>query len=225
MAGSLPVKVSYRLPVGWVSVPPDEAGARSAAFVALHRRTVENEFAANITIEGGLWPNPAPLPELADDSVRVLRENPILSQVEILERREIAEPTTPEVGSPAVSGLRQVLRARQYKDHTERWLIQVQTYLPVPYPRDPGMQAVLTISMTATPTQLEKVSGDFEYFLYGILQRTLGVKYFGGLGEVDGSRVTATANAAADAVRDIAATAAEWATADWDTLAEGGGNT
>lgn len=224
MAGRLPVKVSYRLPAGWVSVPPDEMGANSAAFFALHRYSVENQFAANITIEGGLWPDPAPLPEIADKAVRALREKPIYPHVEVMERREINQPAIPEFGSPGVYALRQVLKVRRYKDFAEQWLIQAQTYQPVSYPRDPRMQAVLTISMTATPTQFEKLSGDFEFFLYSVLQRTLGVKYFGSLEEVDSTKVTATANAAADAVRDIAATADEWATVGWESLAQGDGS-
>lgn len=224
MAGQLPVRVSYRLPAGWVSVPPDEMGAHSAAFFAVHRYSVEDKFPANITIEGRLWPNPAPLTEIADKTVRALRDDPIFPWVDVVERREINQPAIPEFSSPEVHALRQVLKVRRYEDLTERWLIQVQTYQPVPYPRDPRMQAVLTISMNATPTQFEKLSGDFEFFLYSVLQRTLGVKYFGSLASVDRETVTATANAAADAVRDIAATADEWATVGWESLAQGDGS-
>lgn len=223
MAGTLPIGVYFKLPGGWLSVPPDEVGAHTSAFYALHPRSVEDEFTANITIRGGLWQSPAELGEIADVAVRGLREGPNLAHVDVVERRELTIQAVPEVGSPEVRGLVQVVRANRRQDGTELRLLQTQVFLPAPYPRDPSQQAVIHICLTTTAAQYEKLAGDFQFFVNSIAERTLGAKFFGRLGSVDLDEVTGTANAAADAVRDLAATASEWAAIGWDNIAESNG--
>lgn len=224
MASTLPVNVYFRLPAGWVSVPPDDIGAHASAYVAVHPQSVDGDFTANITLAGGVWPDPPPLPAIADSSVRAARESPTFEQVEVVERRELNVPAIPDYGSPELRGLTDIVKLRRRTDGDGDRLLQTQVYLPMPYPTDPHRQAVINVTLTTTPGQYEQLAGDFQFFVNTIAQRTLGVKSFGTLASVDHDKVAVAANAAADAVRDIAATADQWATVGWETLAEGDGN-
>lgn len=154
MATTLPVRIEFRLPDGWRAAPPDEVGAPGAAFVALHPASSDN-FMANIAISGELRPDTATLAEIADESIGRLRR--AAADVRVADRTE--------VGTPEAPGLTQVVHLSADVSGTMRELIQSQVYLSMLDVDDPRRRAVIELVLTATPTQLGTVIGDFQDFV------------------------------------------------------------
>ncbi|MEU8767272.1 hypothetical protein AB0C94_09970 [Streptomyces griseus] len=154
MTTTLPVPIAFELPDGWRAAPPDGVGAPGAAFVALHPHP-DAGFTANITVDGVFRPDPATLPEIADESVANLRGS--AASVDVAERRE--------VGSEDAPGLTQTLAISAISGGVPRDLIQSQVYLSMLDVEDPGKRAVIRLILTVTAAQHGDVVEDFRDFV------------------------------------------------------------
>ncbi|MGW5330194.1 hypothetical protein [Streptomyces sp. NPDC004014] len=150
MTTSLPVPIDFDLPEGWRAAPPDEVGAPGAAFVAVHLPS-DGGFTANITIDGEFRPDPATLPEIADESVRRLGR--AVAPVMVTERRE--------TGSPEAPGLTQRLSFSTIAGGVSRDLVQSQVYMSMLDVSDPHKRAVIRLILTSTAAQHPAVLDDF----------------------------------------------------------------
>ncbi|MEU5285488.1 hypothetical protein N7925_06055 [Streptomyces sp. CA-278952] len=154
MTTTLPVPIAFELPDGWRATPPDGVGAPGAAFVALHPHP-DAGFTANITVDGTFRPDPATLPEIADESVANLRGS--AASVDVAERRE--------VGSEDAPGLTQTLAISAVAGGALRDLIQSQVYLSMLDVDDPSKRAVIRLILTVTAAQHGDVVEDFRDFV------------------------------------------------------------
>ncbi|MFF8444950.1 hypothetical protein ACF07U_29275 [Streptomyces californicus] len=154
MTTTLPVPIAFELPDGWRATPPDDVGAPGTAFVALHSHPYAG-FTANITVDGAFRPDPATLPEIADESVENLRRSN--ASVDITERRE--------VGSEEAPGLTQTLSISAAAGGTLRDLVQSQVYLAMLDVDDPSKRAVIRLVLTVTAAQHGDVVEDFRDFV------------------------------------------------------------
>ncbi|MFF0837393.1 MULTISPECIES: hypothetical protein [unclassified Streptomyces] len=150
MTTSLPVPIDFDLPEGWRAAPPDEVGAPGAAFVAVHLPS-DGGFTANITIDGEFRPDPATLPEIADESVRRLGR--AVTSVMVTGRRE--------TGSPEAPGLTQRLSFSTIAGGVSRDLVQSQVYMSMLDVSDPHKRAVIRLILTSTAAQHPAVLDDF----------------------------------------------------------------
>ncbi|MDT7565045.1 MAG: hypothetical protein QOG76_3669 [Pseudonocardiales bacterium] len=157
MATTLPAPIEFRLPEGWRPAPPDEVGAPGAAFVGLHPDP-DNGFTANITVDGEGYTEAASLPELADASIRTLRETG--AEVSLADRSE--------VGSADAPGLTQTLSVRAAVNGAPRDLVQSQVYLPMVDTEDHSRGVVIRLVLTASAEQFAAVLPDFQYFVWTV---------------------------------------------------------
>ena len=167
MATTLPTPIEFRLPEGWRPAPPDEVGAPGVAFVALHPHP-DHGFTANITIDGELdsADADAPLAELADASIRTLRDSG--ADVTLADRSD--------VGAGDAPGLTQTLTLRATVNGEPRELVQAQVYLAMldtgPDTRSdtavPGRRAVVRLVLTASARQFQAVLPDFQWFVWTV---------------------------------------------------------
>ena len=157
MATTLPAPIEFRLPEGWRPAPPDEVGAPGAAFVGLHPDP-DNGFTANITVDGEGYTEAASLPELADASIRTLRETG--AEVSLADRSE--------VGSGDAPGLTQTLSVRAVVNGAPRDLVQSQVYLSMVDTEDRGRGVVIRLVLTASAEQFAAVLPDFQYFVWTV---------------------------------------------------------
>jgi hypothetical protein len=157
VATTLPAPIEFRLPEGWRPAPPDDVGAPGAAFVGLHPNP-DNGFTANITIDGEGCAEPASLPELADASIRTLRET----------GAEVALADRSEVGSADAPGLTQTLSVRATVDGAPRDLVQSQVYLSMVDTGDHSRGVVIRLVLTASAEQYAAVLPDFQYFVWTV---------------------------------------------------------
>ncbi|MGP3981253.1 hypothetical protein [Streptomyces sp. KR80] len=154
MPTTLPVPIEFELPEGWRAAPPDEVGARGAAFVALHPQP-DDGFTANITIDGEYRPDEATLSEIAHESVERLRQ--AATSVVVTGRREI--------GSADAPGFTQTLAVSTVIGGVRRDLVQSQVYLSMLDVADPRERAVIRLVLTATASQHPAVLDDFQDFV------------------------------------------------------------
>ncbi|WP_330337477.1 hypothetical protein [Streptomyces sp. NBC_00557] len=159
MTTTLPVKISFSLPDGWQAAPPDEVGAPGVAFVALHPASTDG-FTANITIAGRMRNDSAMMWQIAEESVRRLEQ---AGTVEVVKKAEIGTPDIP--GLTDSPGVVQNLRLHTTLRGEPLELLQTQVYLGMEDVRNPAERAVLEFVLTAKPTQLDAVIGDFQAFL------------------------------------------------------------
>ncbi|WP_367321342.1 hypothetical protein [Streptomyces sp. HUAS ZL42] len=157
MATSLPVPIEFELPEGWRAAPPDEVGARDAAFVAV-RLPSDAGFTANITIDGEYRPDPATLPEIADESVGRLGQ--AVTSVTVTDRRE--------AGSVDAPGLTQNLAFSAVVGGVNRDLVQSQVYLSMLDVADARKRVVIRLVLTSTASQLPAVLDDFRDFVRSV---------------------------------------------------------
>ncbi|GLY67031.1 hypothetical protein [Amycolatopsis taiwanensis] len=154
MVATIPVPIQFSLPEGWRSVPPDQAGAPGAAFVALHPPASQG-FTANITISGELHADDVPLTQIADDAVDRLRAG----------AREVQLGRRSEVGSPASPGLTQAVRLSVLINGAPAEIVQFQVFLAMRDTRDPRRRAVLHVVLSSLPEQFAGVIDDFQKFI------------------------------------------------------------
>jgi hypothetical protein len=157
VATTLPAPIEFRLPEGWRPAPPDDVGAPGAAFVGLHPDP-DNGFTANITVDGEGYTEAASLPELADASIRTLRETG--ADVSLADRSE--------VGSGDAPGLTQTLSVRAAVNGAPRDLVQSQVYLSMVDTEDRGRGVVIRLVLTASAEQFAAVLPDFQYFVWTV---------------------------------------------------------
>jgi hypothetical protein len=157
VATTLPAPIEFRLPEGWRPAPPDEVGAPGAAFVGLHPDP-DNGFTANITVDGEGYTEAASLPELADASIRTLRETG--AEVSLADRSE--------VGSADAPGLTQTLSVRAAVNGAPRDLVQSQVYLSMVDTEDHSRGVVIRLVLTASAEQFAAVLPDFQYFVWTV---------------------------------------------------------
>lgn len=157
MATELPVPIAFELPEGWHPAAPDEAGAPGAAFVALNAATHGTGFTANITLDGEVRTDGAPLADVADESVASLRA--AAGEVTVTRRTD--------VGDDAAPGLAQDLRIT-LPGGAVRALVQSQLYFTVPDADDADVRAVVRAALTVAEHQLDTVLDDFRAFLSSI---------------------------------------------------------
>jgi hypothetical protein len=157
VATTLPAPIEFRLPEGWRPAPPDEVGAPGAAFVGLHPDP-DNGFTANITVDGEGYTEAASLPELADASIRTLRETG--AEVSLADRSE--------VGSADAPGLTQTLSVRAAVNGAPRDLVQSHVYLSMVDTEDRGRGVVIRLVLTASAEQYAAVLPDFQYFVWTV---------------------------------------------------------
>ncbi|WP_431983107.1 hypothetical protein [Streptomyces qinglanensis] len=163
MATTLPVPITFELPDGWRSAPPDSVGAPGVSFVAVYSRS-DAGFAANISITGEFRQDDASLSEFADASLQRMRA--VAESVEVVDRRE--------VGSTDAPGLTQMMRFSAVAAGTRRDLVQSQVYLSLLDTDDPRKRAVLQLTLTATASQHESVVQDFQDFVRSVRPETEG---------------------------------------------------
>ncbi|MBB4908804.1 hypothetical protein [Actinophytocola algeriensis] len=158
MATQLPVRIEFRLPDGWQAAPPDEVGAPGAAFVALHRGSVDHGFTANITVAGQIREPNLSLDAIGDESVRRLTD--AMDSVSLRERAH--------AGSAAAPAMTQLLDVTTTANERTLRLVQNQVYLSVRDVDEPAVHAVLEFTLTCTPAQVATVVDDFRTFVAGI---------------------------------------------------------
>ncbi|GAA2220411.1 hypothetical protein [Streptomyces nogalater] len=156
MPSTLPVPIEFRLPDGWRPAPPDEVGASTAAFVALHPGP-DSGFTANITIDGEFRAG-GRLTESADESVQRLQA--VAGPVAVVSRRE--------TGTEDAPALTQRLAFSAVVDGVRRDLVQSQVHLGLLDTGNPHRQAVIRAYLTATTTQHDAVLPDFQEFVRSI---------------------------------------------------------
>ncbi|QKW09518.1 hypothetical protein HUT18_27125 [Streptomyces sp. NA04227] len=154
MATTLPVPIKFALPEGWRAAPPDEVNAPGAAFVAGHLPP-DAGFTSNITIDGEFRPDSATLPEIADESVKRLRQ--AVTSIAVAGRRE--------ADSVDVPGLTQTLTFSAMVGGVSRELVQSQVYLSMLDAADPRKRAVIRLALTCTASQYPTVLADFQDFV------------------------------------------------------------
>jgi len=162
MATTLPVKISFSLPDGWRSAPPDEVGAPGVAFVALHPASLAG-FTANITIAGRMRNDGATMWEIAGESVQRLGE---VGTVQVTKKEEVGTPDIPGLtDSPGIVQnlcLSTTLRGEPLE------LVQSQVYLGLEDIHSPSQRAVVELVLTAKPEQLAEVLEDFKEFVRSV---------------------------------------------------------
>lgn len=154
MAATIPVPIEFSLPEGWRSVPPDEAGAPGAGFVALHPPGSDG-FTPNITISGDIHADDVPLTRIADEVVEELRAG----------AREVQLGRRTEAGSAANPGLTQAVRLSVLLEGRPADIVQFQVFLALQDTRDPHRRAVLHVVLSALPDQFTDVIEDFHQFI------------------------------------------------------------
>ncbi|MEW2498273.1 hypothetical protein AB0942_32765 [Streptomyces nodosus] len=162
MTATLPVKISFSLPDGWRSAPPDEVGAPGAAFVALHPAPADG-FTANITVAGRMRDDAATLREIADESVQRLGQ---AGTVQVLKKEEVGTPAIP--GLTDSPGVVQNLRLSTTLRGEPLELVQSQVYVGMEDVHHPSRRAVLELVLTAKPEQLPDVLDDFKEFVRSV---------------------------------------------------------
>ncbi|MEU9371153.1 hypothetical protein AB0D71_42290 [Streptomyces avermitilis] len=162
MATTLPVKISFSLPDGWQSAPPDEVGAPGVAFVALHPASIDG-FTANITIAGRLRNDGATMREIADESVQRLQQ---AGPVEVIKKQDVGTPDIP--GLTDSPGVLQNLRLSTTLHGEPLELVQSQVYLGLEDVVAPSQRAVIELVLSAKPEQLAAVLDDFKEFVRSV---------------------------------------------------------
>jgi hypothetical protein len=147
---TIPVPLAFKIPDGWQPVEPTSFGLPETTFVAMHPGSA-NGFTANITLVEQDRTDGATLAQLADESVHKLKSR----------ATDIAIQQRAEVGSPELPGFTQILRLSTAS--TE--LVQCQFFMSFADKNNADRRIIVEIALTATPTQLPKVVGDFEKFL------------------------------------------------------------
>ena len=155
MVTTLPVPIEFSLPEGWRSVPPDEAGADQAAFVALHP-PASRGFTPNITISGEVREDDLPLAGIADDAVDKLRASGA---------RDVELGRRNEVGSEASPGLTQAVKLTADIEGRTQEIGQFQVFIVMRDTHEARRRAVLHVVLTALPDQFDDVFGDFQQFV------------------------------------------------------------
>ncbi|MBD0423003.1 hypothetical protein AB0L35_22575 [Streptomyces sp. NPDC052309] len=158
MPTSLPIPIEFRLPEGWLpAARQEEAVAADVAFAAVHPRP-DAGFAANITLDGEVASDEAPLEALADRAVQHLRS--VADSVVVADRRE--------VGSEDAPGVVQKLTFSATVGGMCRALVQSQVLLAMADVRDPHRRAVIRAVLTSTEGQFPEVVPEFQEFLGSI---------------------------------------------------------
>jgi hypothetical protein len=153
MATTIPVPIEFSLPPGWRSVPPDEVGSPTAAFVAL-RPPDSDGFTPNITISGEVHTD-TPLSVVADEALAKLRRE--VGNIRPGQRTELGSAESPALTQAVRMGI--TLRGRPLD------VAQLQVFLGMRDVRDPRRQTVLHIVLSATPDRFEAVIGEFQRFI------------------------------------------------------------
>ncbi|MEU3858321.1 hypothetical protein AB0F03_13280 [Streptomyces sp. NPDC028722] len=151
MSTTLPIPIRFDVPQGWRAAPPDEVGAPGAAFVAVHLPS-DAGFTANITVDGEYRPDPATLPEIADESVEVMGRS--VATVMVTDRRE--------TGSADAPGLTQTLAFSVVTDRRCHDLVQSQAYFSMLDVDDPHRRVVVRLMFTSTASQHPVLLDDFQ---------------------------------------------------------------
>ncbi|KPC65767.1 hypothetical protein ACH4LN_25290 [Streptomyces albus] len=154
MPATLPVPIEFRLPEGWHPADPDKAGAPGVAVAAVLPEP-DDGFVANITIDGAYRLDAASLHAIAEESVQQLRQ--VAESVQVIDRTELGSR-----GAPAVT---QTLEFSASTGGTYRPLIQSQVHLAMLDETEPQRRAVIRLVLTATPSQIDSVVGDFMEFI------------------------------------------------------------
>ncbi|MPY77690.1 MAG: hypothetical protein GEV04_04185 [Actinophytocola sp.] len=154
MASTIPVPITFSLPEGWHSAPPDEVGAPDAAFVAL-RPPASNGFTPNITLSGELRGNDIPLTQVADEVVARLEGS--VGTVQLGRRKE--------VGSDESPGLTQAVRMPITLQGTKQDVVQFQVFITMRDTQDTSRKVVLHAVLSSTPDRFEGVISEFQTFL------------------------------------------------------------
>ncbi|GAA3806048.1 hypothetical protein [Streptomyces chiangmaiensis] len=163
MATTLPVKISFSLPDGWQSAPPDEVGAPGVAFVALHPASIMDGFTANITIAGRMRNDGATMREIAGESVERLGQ---AGTVQVTKQEEVGTPELP--GLTDSPGVVQNLRLSTTLHGEPLELVQSQVYLGLEDVDRRSQRAVVELVLTAKPEQLPEVLDDFKEFVRSV---------------------------------------------------------
>jgi hypothetical protein len=96
MSPPLPVPLSFRLPNDhWQPADPEALGVVDAAFLAVRREHVGDDYAPTLTVSGGLRTDEATLDDIADEAVAVFAEQ--AADVELVKRRAYGSPEAPGV--------------------------------------------------------------------------------------------------------------------------------
>lgn len=150
MPTSLPVPITFQLPDGWGTAPPDSVGVSDVAFVVVHAQS-DAGFTANISISGEYHPDDASLAEIAVASVQRIRA--VAESVKVVDRKE--------VGSCDVPGLAQTICFSAVVGGGRRDLVQSQVYLAM-LDGDSNGRAVFQLTLTATAVQYPSVVEGFQ---------------------------------------------------------------
>lgn len=155
MVTTLPAPITFSLPEGWRSAPPDEAGAPGAAFLAVHPKP-DNGFTANITISGNLHTVDVALESIADEAFETLRAG-AAGRAKLGNRDRVGTPENPV--------LTQAVQLNLDLQGQPRELVQYQVFLGIRDKADPGRRLVLHLTLTSTMDQFPEVIDDFQKFL------------------------------------------------------------
>ncbi|WP_158842337.1 hypothetical protein [Saccharothrix deserti] len=149
MRGELSLPIAFRLPPGWLPVPPDEVGAGGAAFVAIDTATHGSGFTATIVIDelDAGW-TPA---EPADLSAAAL---PTATVTDRVERIGPHGPRLTQSLSLTTTAGQEVVR--------------VEEYLSLPDPANPDRRGVVRLRCTATRDQADDGAADLAELVTGL---------------------------------------------------------
>ncbi|MFI9721675.1 hypothetical protein ACIHFE_18790 [Streptomyces sp. NPDC052396] len=161
MPMTLPVPIEFSLPEGWLPLSPEGVEAQEVAFAAVYPHP-DAGFTPNICIDGAYRPDATTLADIADESVRQLRE--AVESVEVNVRRE--------TGSADAPGLMQRLAISDVSGDVRRDLVQSQAYLTMADVTDPRKRVVIRLALTATKAQHDSVLGDFQDFVRTVRPHT-----------------------------------------------------
>jgi hypothetical protein len=152
---TLPVPIRFELPgADWEAVPPESRGVTNAAFLAVRHGTGD-AYEPTITISGDWRNDPAPLTQIADESLVLARSQ--ATDVELLKRREM--------GSEHAPGITQLIGATVSINGRSHDLRQAQAVTGLVDVHDPTKRIVVIYTFTCTYGQFETYGPEFQDFM------------------------------------------------------------
>jgi len=142
------VPITFRVPSGWLPVPPEKVGAPDSVFIAVHERP-DDGFTASITAcEQPGCAEPEAVAAAALDALRA-------------EGVDVVDVGRERVGS----SITQVARLSLRVDGRSLELTQAQVYLSFTDEHS-GTGVLLRLVLTATRRRFDALLGDFQYLVW-----------------------------------------------------------
>ncbi len=162
MPTTIPIPIAFRLPDPvWQAVDPTSLGVTNAAFLAVRREHVGDDYAPTITVSGDTRLDDATLEQIGDEAVEVLSAQ--AGDVELIKRRDY--------GSDQAPGLLQQLDCRITTEAGELDIRQLQALLEMRDVSGGGGRVVLKVVLSTTFAQHDACLPEFQEFLRSVRVR------------------------------------------------------